>query len=138
MTAERSSTNGGSSSSSGHAAPPAIDWDTLGFGLAHVGHTMFEASCTMVDGKAVWEEGHLVPYGPIPMYPSAQVLNYGQGVFEGMKAQRSAAGRIVLFRPDCNAERMAAGAVRMSMAPPPTDLFLRAVVDTVLANQARA
>jgi hypothetical protein len=27
-----------------------------------------------------------------------QVLNYGQSVFEGMKAQRTADGRIVLFR----------------------------------------
>ena len=39
----------------------------------------------------------------------AQALNYGQSVFEGMKAQRSARGRIVLFRPDENAARMMAG-----------------------------
>ena len=38
-----------------------------------------------------------------------QVLNYGQSVFEGMKAQRSARGRIVLFRPEENAARMRAG-----------------------------
>lgn len=41
---------------------------------------------------------------------SAQVLNYGQSVFEGMKAQRSAKGRIVLFRPEENAARLQAGA----------------------------
>lgn len=45
-----------------------------------------------------WEAGSLQPYGPIQMYPSAQVLNYGQSVFEGMKAQRTAKGNIVLFR----------------------------------------
>ena len=39
-----------------------------------------------------------------------QVLNYGQSIFEGMKAQHSAKGRIVLFRPDQNANRMHAGA----------------------------
>lgn len=38
-----------------------------------------------------------------------QVLNYGQSVFEGMKAQRSAKGRIVLFRPEENAARLQAG-----------------------------
>lgn len=38
--------------------------------------------------------------------PLPQALNYGQAVFEGMKAQRSAKGRIVLFRPDKNAERL--------------------------------
>lgn len=44
----------------------------------------------------------------------AQVLNYGQSVFEGMKAQRSARGRIVLFRPVENAARMRAGAAQRS------------------------
>lgn len=34
-----------------------------------------------------------------------QVLNYGQSIFEGMKAHRSAAGRLVLFRPRDNAQR---------------------------------
>ncbi len=34
------------------------------------------------------------------MSPAAGVLNYGQGLFEGMKAYRTVAGRIVLFRPD--------------------------------------
>lgn len=32
-----------------------------------------------------------------------------QAVFEGMKAQRTAQGRIVLFRPDANADRMIEG-----------------------------
>ena len=56
-------------------------------------------------------EGSLKPYGPLELYPSAQALNYGQAVFEGMKAQRSAKGRIVLFRPEQNAERMEVGDV---------------------------
>ena len=64
-----------------------------------------------------------------------QVLNYGQSVFEGMKAQRSAKGRIVLFRPDQNAARMAAGAARLSMPAPPTDLFVGAVQQLVRDNQ---
>ena len=54
-------------------------------------------------------EGGLEPYGPLQLDPSAQVLNYGQSVFEGMKAQRSAKGNIVVFRPDENAARMMAG-----------------------------
>lgn len=66
---------------------------------------------------------------------SLQVLNYGQSVFEGMKAQRSAKDRIVLFRPDQNAARMAAGAKRLSMPAPPTDLFVGAVQELVRENQ---
>ena len=82
---------------------------------------------------ATWTGG-LQPYGPMPMFPSAQVLNYGQSAFEGMKAQRSANDRIVLFRPDCNAERLAAGAARLSMVGPSTDQFITAVEETVRAN----
>jgi len=93
---------------------------------------MFLASCDAASPNE-WS-GDLQPYGPLPMYPSAQALNYGQAIFEGMKAQRSAKGRIVLFRPDCNADRMAAGAARLSMAAPPADLFIRAVEETVRAN----
>ena len=32
-----------------------------------------------------------------------------QAVFEGMKAQRTAKDRVVLFRPDANADRMIEG-----------------------------
>lgn len=49
------------------------------------------------------------PYQCLQIDPAAQVLNYGQSVFEGMKAQRSATGQIVLFRPQENAARMAQG-----------------------------
>lgn len=62
------------------------------------------------------------------------MLNYGQTIFEGMKAMRSARGNIVLFRPADNAARMRDGAARMSMAAPPEALFLDAVVSTVRAN----
>lgn len=81
-----------------------------------------------------WTEGDLLPYGPLAMSPAAQVLNYGQAIFEGMKAQRSERGRVVLFRPEANAERMAAGAARMSMAAPSQELYVRAVEAAVRAN----
>lgn len=47
-----------------------------------------------------WAPGGLRPYGPLEMSPAAGVLNYGQGLFEGMKAYRTVANRVVLFRPD--------------------------------------
>ena len=65
---------------------------------------------------------------------SMQVLNYGQALFEGMKAQRTPSGEIVLFRPTCNAERMREGAARMSMVAPPEDLFLEGVMSAVREN----
>ena len=113
-------------------APSAdIDWDALGFGLQHVASTMYVATCPA--GSDAWT-GSLQPYGPMSLYPSSQVLNYGQSVFEGMKAQRTASGGIVLFRPDCNAARMQDGAARLSMACPSTSAFISAVEDVVRAN----
>ena len=67
--------------------------------------TMYQATFTPEQG---WSGG-LEPYAPLQLDPSAQVLNYGQSVFEGMKAQRTPGGNIVLFRPDENAARMMAG-----------------------------
>lgn len=32
-------------------------------------------------------QGSLRPYGPLELLPSAQVLNYGQSIFEGMKVR---------------------------------------------------
>ena len=70
--------------------------------------------------KAVWTpdqqwQGGLEPYQCLQLEPAAQVLNYGQSVFEGLKAQRSAKGRVVLFRPQDNAARMAEGATPFIM-----------------------
>lgn len=93
---------------------------------------MFVATYDSQTGE--WTEGTLQPYGPLPMSPAAQVLNYGQSIFEGLKAQRSYQGRVVLFRPEANAERMSAGAARMSMAAPSEELFVRAVEQTVRSN----
>lgn len=53
-----------------------------------------------------------------------------------LQAQRSAKDRIVIFRPQRNAARMAAGADRMSMPEVPEELFVDAVRQVVAANQA--
>jgi hypothetical protein len=64
---------------------------------------------------AQWTPGSLRPYGPLQLSPAAGVLNYGQGIFEGMKAYRTVTGRIVLFRPDqVRARGCACHAVRAS------------------------
>jgi len=109
-----------------------VDWDSLGFGLKDVAGSMYIATWTAEKG---WDEGTIQPYGPISIMPSAQVLNYGQAAFEGMKAQESAKGRVVIFRPDKNAERLKAGALRLSMPPVPEAQFVSAVQSLVSANK---
>eukprot|EP00798_Chlamydomonas_sp_ICE-L_P016634 gene16634-22882_t len=82
-----------------------------------------------------WDKGSLRPYGPLQLLPSAQVMNYGQGLFEGMKAQESAKGRIVVFRTSLNAARMKDGATRMCMIPFPEERFVSAVKTVTEANK---
>ena len=48
---------------------------------------------------------------------------------------QSTKGRIVLFRPDKNAERLAAGAARLSMPAVPEQQFVEAVKSLVAANR---
>ena len=53
---------------------------------------------------------------------------------EGMKAYTTEDGKIVIFRPDLNAQRMEDSARRLEMPPFPEDRFVQAIVDTVKAN----
>ncbi|KMT03235.1 hypothetical protein BVRB_8g197820 [Beta vulgaris subsp. vulgaris] len=108
-----------------------IDWDSLGFGLTPTDY-MYKMKCFE---NEEFTEGQLIPFGNIELSPAATVLNYGQGLFEGMKAIRRENGKLVLFRPDENALRMQIGAERMCMPSPSVDQFIDAVKQTALANK---
>ena len=108
----------------------SFDWDSLTFSLTPT-ETMY---ITQTKGGEPWMPGRLQPYGDIPMSPAAGVLNYGQGLFEGMKAFRTSTGRIVFFRPEENARRMQRGADRLKMPPVPESIFLDAVEQCVQQN----
>ncbi|KAL6648958.1 hypothetical protein ACP70R_013182 [Stipagrostis hirtigluma subsp. patula] len=108
-----------------------LDWENLGFGLVQTDF-MYVAKCGP-DGN--FSKGEVIPFGPIALSPSAGVLNYGQGLFEGLKAYRKTDGSILLFRPEENAIRMTAGAERMCMPAPTVEQFVDAVKQTVLANK---
>ncbi|MBC8533557.1 branched-chain amino acid aminotransferase [Yeguia hominis] len=82
-------------------AKPA-DETKLGFGKIFTDH-MFVMNYDAGEG---WHDPRIVPYGPIEMEPSAMCLHYGQSVFEGMKAYRTADDRILLFRPEKNMARL--------------------------------
>ncbi|MBA0832604.1 hypothetical protein Goarm_016987 [Gossypium armourianum] len=82
-----------------------------------------------------FSKGELQRFGNIELNPSAGVLNYGQGLFEGLKAYRKEDSNILLFRPEENALRMRQGAERMCMPAPTVDQFVEAVKETVLANK---
>ncbi|XP_042485884.1 branched-chain amino acid aminotransferase 2, chloroplastic-like isoform X3 [Macadamia integrifolia] len=108
-----------------------ISWDDLRFGLVPTDY-MYVTKC-LKGGD--FPDGELVRFGNIELSPSAGVLNYGQGLFEGLKAYRKEDGSVVLFRPKENALRMRMGAERMCMTAPTVEHFVEAVKLTVLANK---
>lgn len=108
-----------------------IDWSNLGFGYVK---TDYRFVSDFKDGK--WDEGRMTEDDKVVISECAGVLQYAQTVFEGMKAYTTQDGRIVTFRPDLNASRMADSARRLEMPVFPEDRFIQAVADTVKANAA--
>lgn len=107
-----------------------IDWKNLGFSYIKA-NKMFVAHWK--DGA--WDEGKLVDEDTLTIHASAACLHYGQQAFEGMKAYRTKDDRIVLFRPDQNAERLQRTADRVMMPQVPTDFFVDAAKKVVMANE---
>ncbi|KAF5738073.1 branched-chain-amino-acid aminotransferase 3 chloroplastic isoform X1 [Tripterygium wilfordii] len=108
-----------------------IDWDNLGFGFIPTDY-MYMMKCAQGGN---FSKGELQRFGNIELSPSAGVLNYGQGLFEGLKAYTKEDGNILLFRPEENALRMRMGAERMCMPAPTVEQFVDAVKATVMANK---
>ncbi|XP_013587501.1 PREDICTED: branched-chain-amino-acid aminotransferase 1, mitochondrial isoform X2 [Brassica oleracea var. oleracea] len=108
-----------------------VDWDNLGFSLVRTDYMFATRSCR----EGNFEQGCLSRYGNIELNPAAGILNYGQGLIEGMKAYRGEDGRVLLFRPELNAVRMKKGAERMCMHSPSVQQFIECVKQTVLANR---
>ena len=107
-----------------------IDWDKLGFNASKT-RSMWVGDCI---NDETWSRGALEPYGNINISPAACVLNYAQGVFEGMKAYHTKKDRIVLFRPHMNANRMAESTEKMCIPKMVPDYFINAVKATTLDN----
>ncbi len=107
-----------------------IDWGKLGFAYMK---TDYRYVSYFKDGK--WDEGKLVTDDSITLNECACVFQYCQACFEGLKAYTTRDGRIVSFRPDLNASRMAESARRLVMPPFPEDRFVKAVRELVKANK---
>ena len=108
-----------------------IDWSNLGFGYVK---TDYRFVSDFKDNA--WDEGRMTQDETVVINECAGVLQYAQTVFEGMKAYTTQDGRIVTFRPDLNASRLADSARRLEMPVFPEDRFVEAVVNTVKANAA--
>jgi branched-chain amino acid aminotransferase len=100
--------------------------EKLGFGLVSA-PIMFSAEWA----NDAWSRGELKPYGPIEVLPGARALQYGELVFEGLKAYKVGEAGPSLFRPRENWRRLERSAQRLSMAPVPEALFFEAIESMV-------
>lgn len=106
-----------------------IDWSSLGFGYMK---TDYRYVSNYKNGE--WDNGELTTDANVVLNESAGVLQYAQTCFEGLKAYRTADNRVVCFRPDLNAIRMAESAERLEMPVFPIERFVNAVKDVVKKN----
>lgn len=106
-----------------------IDWANLGFGYQV---TTERYVSNYKDGA--WDEGAMTTDATVTISECAGVLQYSQSCFEGLKAYTTEDGRIVTFRPDLNAKRMADTAKRLEMPVFPEERFVEAVDQVVRAN----
>jgi len=107
--------------------PKPADETKLVFGKTFSDH-MFMMDYQSGQG---WYNPRIEPYQDLILDPAAMVLHYGQGIFEGLKAYRCKDGRIHLFRPGKNCERLNRSASRLCM--PEIDIdFQFEILETLL------
>ena len=96
-----------------------LNLDNIPFGHYFTDH-MLEADFEAGE----WKNIEIKPYQPFLLSPSAAVFNYGQAIFEGIKAYKNQNGEAFIFRPYDNFKRFNISAQRMQMPTVPEELFI--------------
>lgn len=106
-----------------------IDWQNLSFGYMKTDYRYVSEY-----KNNEWDEGKITTDEKVVLNESAGVLQYAQTCFEGMKAYRTKDNKVVCFRPDLNAKRMAESCKRLEMPVFPEDRFIDAIKQVVEKN----
>jgi len=101
--------------------------DKLGFGQYYTDHMLI---VEYDEGKG-WHSPRIEPYHNIELDPAAKVFHYGQTVFEGLKAYRTEDGRVLLFRPRKNFERLNRSCDRLSIPRLDEDFLLESLLELI-------
>lgn len=109
-----------------HSRIQEVDWNNLPFGKIFSDHMLV---MDYKDGE--WQQPEIIPFGNLSLHPATSAIHYGQSIFEGMKANRTASGEVNIFRPDMNAKRFQESCERMCMPVVPVDVFVELVRKTV-------
>ncbi len=107
-----------------------LNWSELSFDYRRTdGHV----EQLYTDGA--WGPARVVEDDTIRLPIAATCLHYGQECFEGLKAFETKDGRIIVFRPEQNAQRMIHTAEKIHMVPPSQEDFVAAVEEVVRVNR---
>jgi len=82
-----------------------------------------------------WHDARIEPFGPMSFSPAMTALHYGQSLFEGFKAHRTADGRVAIFRPMSNHARLNRTAARLSMPEIPESLFRNGLLELIRTDR---
>jgi len=107
-----------------------VDFNHLIFGEDFTDY-MFE--CDFKNGS--WNNPTIRPFGNLSISPAAKVFHYGQAVFEGMKAYKDDQGKIWLFRPEDNFNRINKSSKRLAIPEFPKEIFFEALESILLLDK---
>lgn len=107
-----------------------LDWANLSFGYIP---TDYNVRCYFRNGA--WGEIEVSSSETINIHMAATCLHYGQEAFEGLKAYRCQDGKIRIFRPEANAERLQSTCRGTLMPELPTEKFMEMVKKVVKMNE---
>lgn len=110
--------------------------ETVDFGHLQFGRTFADHMLVVDYADGQWQTPQIVPYGPMEFTPALMALHYGQAIFEGMKAYKSASGDVLVFRPLKNWERLNKSARRMCMAELPEEIFMGGLTELLRLDSA--
>ncbi len=82
----------------------------------------------------VFTTGALTTDKNITIHEGSNVFHYGQAIFEGLKAYKHKDGRVFLFRPEMNYDRLQSGLKRIVAPEISKELFFDAVEQIVKSN----
>ena len=88
----------------------ALAWKSLGFDFTP---TRSMVKYNWKDGA--WNAGEVLPEFTVTIHGLSNVLHYGQGIFEGLKAFHCHDGQVRVFNSQANAARLASGCQRLAM-----------------------
>ncbi|MBE6619276.1 MAG: branched-chain amino acid aminotransferase [Ruminococcaceae bacterium] len=107
------------------------DYNSLGFGKYFSDH-MFLMDYTAEKG---WHDPRIVPFQNLSLSPATAVFHYAQEMFEGLKAYKTAEGKVQLFRPQKNIERLNNTNRRMCIPEIDPDDVLQAIKALVKTDE---